>query len=431
MAVKPLRCSLLLTTQELDFQGLSFALTEDLGAALSRVLAASPRCSLCVLPSLELPITSLHLTHSLTLQGSPGTVLRLSGSVVVEASVRLCELTLVADSTLEQALIQCSADLELSDCSLLGASQVVARDCCVSITSCRFGEGTIGVEAQRAAVQLERCSFSKQTQAGLELEDCQVGLQSCSFVRLQACGVVLKKCSSIFIEDCTFDRVQKSALLIQGSEQSANVTLRKNRVSSCGEDGLVLKGVKGEVLISSNNVEGLGGSSCRLECLRGNVLLEVNSWVHCSGYGLFVLDAPARIENCQCYEMRLGGLLLAPGEQELSVVRSVAAGNQEFALCVVLSSGSVLVEGCNFASNPNDGVRVIDLDERAEGRLELRRCRVQRNRGYGLLVTGAGVVLVDSQVEHNGLADVAAKARDLVLSEGPVSVLQPTSCFLL
>lgn len=374
---------------------------------------------------------SLHLIHTLTLQGSPGTVLRLSGSLFVAAPVRLCELTLVADTKLEQALIQSIADLELNDCSLLGASQVVARDCCVSITSCRFGEGTIGVEARKVAVQLDRCSFSKQTQAGLKLQDCQVGIQSCSFLRLQTSGVILEKCNNIFIEDCTFDRVQGSAINIKGSEQSANVTLRKNRVSSCGKDGLVLNGVKGEVLLLSNNVEGLGGSACRLECLRGNVVLEANSWVHCSGYGLFVLDAPAKVENCQCYEMQLGGLLLAPGDQELSVVRSVAAGNQEFAVCVVLSSGSVLMEGCHFASNPNDGVRVTDLDERAKGGLELRRCQLRRNRGYGLLVTGARVMLVDSQVEYNGLADVAAQTRDLVLSAGPVSLLQPSGCFLL
>ena len=430
MAAKPLRCSFLLTTQELDFQGLSFTLAEGLGAALSRVLAASPQCSLCVLPGMELPITQLRLAHPVTLQGSPGTILKLAGSLLVEAPVRLCELTLVATMGMEQALVQTIADVELSDCSLLGASQVVARDCCVTLTSCRLGQGNVGLKAQRASIQLERCSFNKQTHASMELDECHVSLQGCAFNRLEGHGVILSQCQSIFVEDCAFDRIKGSALLIRDSDQPVNLILRKNKLTSCGEDGFALKHLTGDVLISSNNAEGLGGSACKLECIRGNVLLSANIWVHCGCYGLFLIDSPARVENCQCYEMRLGGLLLAPGEQTLSVVRVVAVGNQEFAICAVLDRSNVLVEGCNIASNLKDGVRVTGLNESAEGRLELRRCQVRRNRGYGLAVTGAGLVLVDSQVEHNGLANVAAEARDLVESQGSVSILQASNCTL-
>lgn len=425
MALKSLRCTLLLTTQEYDFKGVSLALSDSLGAALSRILEASPYCSICVLPGLELSLASLHLTHKVTLQGSPGTVLKLAEPLTVKTTgnVKLCELTIRPAAGLSGALVHSTADVELSDCSLLGASKaVLAENCCISLISCRVWKGKTELHATSA--QMERCSFSEQTAPAVQVTGGRLDLQACVFEGAQA-GVVATNCTSVFVEECIFSRLRGTAISIQSSSQ---VTLRKNRVSACAEDGLVLTNIEGEVLVCGNTVEGLRGSACKLEHIQCTALVEGNSWVHCGNYGLFVLDAAVKIDSCQCYEMQLGGILLAPGGKNVSLHKSVAAGNSEFALCVVLDQTSVLVEGCHLSSNSKDGVRVTGLNGLAGGYLTLLHCKVQRNRGCGLVATDARVVLTDSQVDFNRVANVAGESRELV--QGSVDV--PTqSCQLL
>ncbi|HET6431611.1 right-handed parallel beta-helix repeat-containing protein [Dyella sp.] len=67
-----------------------------------------------------------------------------------------------------------------------------------------------------------------------------------------------------------------------------------------------------------------------------------------------------------------------------------------------MGAEDVLISGCSMSGNHGSGLSVAGENVL---RLRLERCDIRSNRGYGVLVTGAGrVVLADNTIADNGLS---------------------------
>lgn len=433
--MKPLIHTLLMTTKELDFRGLSFALGRGIGPALSSVLSAAPLCSVCILPGVEIPVTGLKLRRAITLQGSPGTVLRIFSPIDIlgesQNAFACCEMTMESAEEGKKAIVRVrGCEFELRDCSLL-SGRLEASRASVTVQSCRFGDNRRSIDAEDCSVQVERCSFTGFEDAAVCVRDCrQVYVESCCFERATGKGVYARfsdkqSPANLYVDSNSFEHLSSPSIVIEGQADSAipaNVTIRKNRVVNCDSDGVVLRRLTlAEAHVTGNSIEGVSGTACRLTQVQGHVTIDSNSCLQASHYGLYLLNSSACVENNQCFQngckgYAVGGILVAQERENAVVIaKNVVAGNQEFGVCALLDCGQLKVEGCHIATNFGHGVKVTSLSgEACTGQAVIRKCQIKSNRGYGILISHVKTSVEGTVLDLNDHPGVSCDSPDLV-----------------
>jgi hypothetical protein len=400
---------------------------EDLGRKMEDVINNAPEGFVFTLPSGVVSVPSLTISSSVTLKGSPGTVLTVTnpGIKITQPSksgilsVVFSELSFTFTSTSSKnrtamISVECfNADIEISDCTIRANS---GGEPCFEVFSSDFSgfHSKLSLNSCNVEGFHEVCKFSE----GTELEAVKCHFMGCSGSAI--CGILPKSLiiSHTLVEKCRkngielqlssetsplstrstktspkrpYSRLIKidhsdilhnlhSGLLINSdsfSEHNYSILLESNKFAHNKREGLAIKHVSIASLqfinndFSKNHLTGCWLQKvCQLSSEPSFVLSSNRFLDSFLGYGIYLYATCVRMDQNECLRNALGGIMIA--------------GNCEQSAFDI--GKPVCITSCFIQANGESGVQVTDYSNC----VSIDRTRIVDNSRHGLVFQSSG-----------------------------------------
>jgi hypothetical protein len=252
-------------------------------------------------------------------------------------------------------------------------------------------------EVARAGVQsslsIEKAHFTQTTGSCINLKSPrEFNLISSVIEKAAKCGVVIKFTENSIVDTPKLSRKERelSTVKMDGNEirgigacgvliSAENKTqsfsgflLSNNKITNCKQDAIAIRQVVLQSLeISSNDLNCNSGTSIWLQKVSlvesgRNILLSYNRCFDSyAGYGIYLYDTCAELENNECFRNNLGGLMIVG-----SPIKEATG-----------QLSDLLIKNCTIHTNGENGITILDY---LKGSIKISTCKIHENYHNGV-----------------------------------------------
>ena len=284
--------------RELDLT-MAVEINETISIRLQELITSADSGIIIILPPRVITINSLIINDSLTLRGSPGSVIQvINGTISISSSLnqnyfKVCvaELSIVYESTCNVGIralfsIESSiSELEVSDCVI--KQNNIKNDSndnvCFLINSL---QENIEFSAFNSKLLINSCSFSNFSEIIHGNEGSSVVLTKCHMSNCTKTGIVLINPKILQVSHCMIEKCKKNGIEILLSADSQNHSTHRTKSSS---DRSILREITIERTdILNNNESGFILHSENLQEFNADLIIESNKIAHNKKEGLAI-----------------------------------------------------------------------------------------------------------------------------------------------
>ena len=243
-----------------------------------------------------------------------------------------------------------------------------------------------------SSLSIEKAHFTQTTGSCIHLESPrEFNLTSSVIEKAAKCGVVIKFTENMSVDSPKLSRKESecSIVKIDGNEirgiacgvliSSKNKTqsfsgffISNNKITHCKQDAIAIRQVVLQSLeISSNDLNCNSGTSIWLQKVSlvesdRNILLSYNRCFDSyAGYGIYLYDTCAELENNECFRNNLGGLMIVG-----SPIKEATG-----------QLSDLLIKNCTIHTNGENGIAILDY---LKGSIKISTCKIHENYHNGV-----------------------------------------------
>ena len=415
----------LFSVQELDFSGISFAMSKDSVENLQEVIRVSAPGSTITLPPHKLQFASLLITSPITLRGLPGTSIEITnGSIVVDftsnsresfsnslkESALICEVSLKfsagpsyrSSSPAALFVIDSSGTyLEVRDCEMRSSShepQVILdnpeediEDVCFWVNGSGFKK-FITKKSMRfnSSLIVSSCNIS-----GF-FECCRAGVNASISIEkshIEDClgnAISAMNPKDLIIQYSVMEKIKKTAIDISIiSDPVAGIALGSSRTES-------LSSIQNErtMVIEGNDIKNTGGYGVNIWSEHVvyyplQIKLLKNKITGCKKEGIAVrhISVPELTIHCNdcCLNQGTGFWLQKVNSMKMLVTNNRGYDNYSGYGIYIYDTGATLKHN-ELHRNSLGGIMVVGASKGTETNLVIKKCLVQSNGENGITI---------------------------------------------